>query len=80
MKLKTLKDLKRFARADNISKFKHPQNRRIKGSDVTILEYREVQALAIKWVKDCPCDDLGDPCPACERTIEMNNITEEDLR
>ena len=42
---------------------------------------------AIKWVKACILAKIKNPsckkdmrCYACERTMKMNNITEEDLK
>lgn len=42
---------------------------------------KDVKEEAIKWVK--ACEHYGKTplnCPACRRTMEMNNITEEDLK
>ena len=71
MKLKTLKDIEWGL-----------------GSKETL---ENIKAEAIKWVKDCknPVDftrndrcghNLKEYCCCCQRTIEMNNITEEDLK
>ena len=64
-KLKTLKDINE-----------------VKGVDFTCLRLTQeaIKAEAIKWVKDCFCREETPRCPACERTIKMNNISEEDLK
>ena len=43
---------------------------------------------AINWIKNCEhrgksiiaCEEYGYRCIACERTMKMNNISEEDLK
>lgn len=71
MKLKTLKDLEDFS--------KHQTGNHM---------LYKVKQLAIEWVKNCEyrgksiiaCEKDGYRCDACQRTMEMNNITEEDLK
>ena len=40
----------------------------------------ELKKEAIKWVLDCAMCQNKHRCLACLRTMEMNNITEEDLK
>lgn len=50
----------------------------------------KIKAEAVKWVIDCGCEDkvfntdgklsFINRCIACERTMKMNDITEEDLK
>ena len=64
MKLKTLKDFEDSDNEDWICAI-------------------ELKAEAVKWVKECShcCGILEGRkfCIACQRTIKMNNITEDDM-
>ncbi len=61
--LKTLKDLTINGRTDI--------NARV--------DYNELKAEAVKWVKNCCCRIRGERCGGCVRLIKFCNITEEDL-
>jgi len=68
-KLKTLKDLPNEYNAwGNID---CPTGQRL---------MEELRAEAVKWVKNCEYCGARPRCRACLRTMEMNNLTEEDLK
>ncbi len=77
MKLKTLKDIKNTEEETNricscgSTKESH---------GLEWIRESTIREEAIKRVKNCPCDDLEDPCDVCKREIWFNNLTEEDLK
>ncbi len=80
MILKTLNEI--------ISEERYRKNTKYEGRGYTFYKLQEkLKAEAIKWVKNCECEKAARfiPfklrfCKACQRTIEMNNITEGDLK
>ena len=76
-KLKTLKDIKKWASRDKLSQT-------VARKRVLELFYNKLREEAIKWVKDCNCSDTNIPkwqrCIACGQFIDFFNLTSEDLK